>query len=502
MLAGGLAVGIWLVTRGGEAATVVFSDGFESGDLSAWTIVENFRVQQAFVLSGAWAGRATSPGGVVARALKILNPAQSELYLDAHVNLLSTGGSDTKLLRLRAVGGVPLATVGVRSSGHVWVRNHVSGTTRTSATLMSMEAWHDLQVHARVGGASLIEAWLDGEPLTDLTVTTSLGTSPIERVQVGGGPAAFDAAFDDVVVDTSFVDPSTSPSSSPSSATILAAAGDIACDPADPAFNGGGTAWRCRQTHTAALLAGADAVIAIGDTQYECAGLQAYQQSYDPSWGAWKAITYPVVGNHEYKVGTACGSWGSGGFFSYFGQGAAHDPGPNGYYSFDLGSWHVVVLNSECRYVGGCGQGSPQNRWLEQDLASSNAVCTLAAFHRPRFVSERTGVFVRDVTLPFWEDLYAAGAEVVLNGHLHLYERFHPQDPWGNPDPNGIAEFVVGTGGRSLASFGRAFAPNHAAGDDEDYGILRLTLREGGYDWEFVPEGPSSFSDSGSADCH
>ncbi len=573
-----------LAAPGRGSAAPVFSDGFETGDLSAWTKTKNFSAQRELVSSGSWAGRATSPGGTVAQAFKTLSSTQSELYFDARVNLVSMGGSNTVLLRLRAAGGSPLASLNVNSSGKLWVKNHVSGTKRTSGTVMSSGAWHELQLHARIGDASLIEVWFDGTQLNDLTVTTSLGTTPIERVQLGGSSSAFDAAFDDVAADTTFIggggavpatptnlrttavgsttvdlawDPSSgatsyrvsrdgtlvgsptatsfhdaglSPSttysytvaacnsagcsaeSSPlqvttaaSGSVVVVAAGDIACDPADPNFNGGdGTVDRCRHKHTAALLTGADAVIPIGDTQYECGGLQAYQQSYDPTWGAEKSITYPVVGEDEYDtLGTDCGADGADGFFAYFGQGAARDPGPDGYYSFDLGTWHVVVLNSVCNRVGGCKEGTPQNDWLEQDLAASTAACTLAAFHHPRFASRTTGVFANDRTLPFWEDLYAAGAEIILNGNLHFYERFHPQDPQGNLDAaNGIVEFIVGTGGKSLGSMGSISAPNHAAGSNQDFGVLRLTLRDGGYDWEFVPEGPSSFADSGSASCN
>lgn len=518
----------------------------------------------------------------MALAFKTLGSTQSELYFDAHVNLVSMGGSNTVLLRLRAAGGSPLASLNVNSSGKLWVKNHVSGTKRTSATVMSSGAWHELQLHARIGDPGLIEVWFDGTQLSDLTVTSSLGTTPIGRVQLGGSSSAFDAAFDDVVVDTSFIGGATEPPATPgnlrttgvtsttvdlawdasSGATsyevrrdgalvgtptstsfrdsgllpgttysytvaacnsvgcssqsaplegttdpagadpVVAAAGDIACDPADPNFNSGnGTASRCRHRYTAALLDGADVVMPLGDDQYECGGLQAFQQSYDPTWGAYKAITRPVVADAEYDTtGTDCGADGADGYFAYFGE-AAH--GPGGYYSFDVGAWHVVVLNSVCNRVGGCGEGSPQNDWLEQDLAASTAPCTLAAFHHPRFASRKTGVFANDRTLPFWEDLYAARAEIVLGANLHFYERFAPQDPMGNPDPNnGIVQFIVGTGGKSLGTIGSVRAPNSVTGSSDSFGILRLTLRDGGYDWEFVPEGATTFSDSGSASCH
>lgn len=490
-------------TRG--SAAPVFSDGFESGDLSAWTRTKNFQAQQALVFSGSWAGRATSPGGVRALALKTLSSTQSELYFDARVHLASMEGSNTILLRFRTGGGSSLVSLNVKSSGQLWVKNHVSGTKRTSSTTMSTGAWHELQLHARVSDPPVIEVWLDGTQLTDLTVTTSLGSSGIGRVQLAGSSSAFDAAFDEVVADTRFIDSTPTPTptetSTPPSGVVVKAAGDIACDPADPNFNSGnGTASRCRHRYTAALLDGADVVMPLGDDQYECGGLQAFQQSYDPTWGAYKAITRPVVADAEYDTtGTDCGADGADGYFAYFGE-AAH--GPGGYYSFDVGAWHVVVLNSVCNRVGGCGEGSPQNDWLEQDLAANGARCTLAAFHHPRFASKKNGNFVSDKTLPFWEDLYAAGAEIILGANSHFYERFAPQDPMGNPDPNGIVQFIVGTGGKSLGTIGSVRAPNSVTGSSDSFGILRLTLRDGGYDWEFVPEGATTFSDSGSASCH
>jgi hypothetical protein len=517
LLAWVLAVGMLVAAAGPGSAAPVFADGFESGTTSAWTKVKNFTVQTDVVHGGTYAGRATSPGGTSSFAFKTLSATQADLYLDAWVNLLSAGGSNTILLRLRTGGGSSLVTLSVNSSRKLWVKNHVAGTKKTSATALPT-GWHELQLHARVGDSPLIEVWLDGTQLTDLTVTTSLGSSGTGRIQLAGSSSAFDAAFDDVVADTQFIggtSPSPSPTSSPSpsptsspppsTGALVATAGDIACDPADPGFNGGnGTADRCRQLHTAALLDGADAVIPVGDTQYDCGGLQAYQQSYDPSWGTKKSITYPAVGEDEYNTaGTDCGAEGADGFFTYFAQGAARDPGPNGYYSFDLGSWHVVVLNSVCGRVGGCDEGSPQNDWLEQDLASSTAACTLAVAHHPRFASRKSGNFASDRTLPFWQDLYADGAEIILGGNSHFYERFLPQDPAGNLDTSsGIVQFVIGTGGKSLGSLGNPRAPNSAAGTDTTFGILRLTLRDGGYDWQFVPEGSSSFTDSGSASCH
>jgi len=279
-------------------------------------------------------------------------------------------------------------------------------------------------------------------------------------------------------------------------APVVAAAGDIACDPADPAYNGGGgTATACRMQATSDLLVGGgwSAVLLLGDNQYEDGALSRYQASYDPTWGRVKAFTYPAPGNHEYATA------GAAGYYAYFGA-AAGDPA-RGYYSFDLGSWHLVVLNSNCAAVGGCGPGSPQELWLAADLAAHPGRCTLAYWHHPRFSSGQHG---SDPTYQtFWQDLYAAGADVVLSGHDHIYERFLPQDPAGDADPaRGLVQFVVGTGGRNQTPFA-TLRPNGAARSSGVFGVLQLTLYDNGYDWRFVPAaGGATFADAGTGLCH
>jgi len=279
---------------------------------------------------------------------------------------------------------------------------------------------------------------------------------------------------------------------------VVAVAGDIACDPLDPRFqDGAGTAGNCRQTDTSKLLLDRrvfprlDAVLTAGDNQYLIGSLDAFRGSYDPSWGRLKAITRPSPGNHEYLTESASG------YFAYFG--AAAGPPGRGYYSFDLGAWHVVSLNANCGFVGGCGAASPEVRWLRRDLARSSAKCTLAYWHQPRFSS---GLHGSDTSYrELWQALYEAKADVVVNGHDHDYERFAPQDPDGRLDPvGGIREIVVGTGGESLRGFPKV-VPNSRARDSMTFGVLRLTLRASSYDWSFLPAA-GSFRDSGTAACH
>jgi hypothetical protein len=285
---------------------------------------------------------------------------------------------------------------------------------------------------------------------------------------------------------------------------VIAAAGDIACDPADRNFNGGlGTATKCRHRYTSDRLAdgGLAGVLALGDLQYECGGASAFLQSYDPTWGRVKSITHPAPGNHEYNEGggTNCDTSGhASGYYGYFGA-AAGDP-TKGYYSYDIGGWHVIALNSNCDRIGGCQAGSPEEQWLAADLAAHPATCVLAYWHHPRFTSDAAGGNP-DVTA-FWQDLYAAGADVVLNGHAHNYERFALQDPSANADPaNGIREFVVGTGGESFSSFSPPL-PNTQIRDGKTFGVLELTLHPSGYDWKFIAETGAAFTDAGSTPCH
>jgi hypothetical protein len=275
----------------------------------------------------------------------------------------------------------------------------------------------------------------------------------------------------------------------------IAAAGDIACDPGSAAYNRGlGRGRECRQLATSKLLAGRRyaAILALGDIQYEDGGYSKFLASYHRSWGRMRPRTRPAPGNHEYESGSADG------YFRYFGA-AAGDPA-KGYYSFQLGRWHLVALNSNCPAVGGCEAGSPQERWLRADLAGhASARCTLAYWHHPRFSSGEHGSDASYTA--FWQALYEANADVVLVGHDHDYERFAPQTPSGELDRGrGIREFVVGTGGKGLRTF-PTVRPNSVVRDGTSFGVLELTLGSGAYAWRFRPA-VGGFTDSGSARCH
>jgi hypothetical protein len=278
---------------------------------------------------------------------------------------------------------------------------------------------------------------------------------------------------------------------------VIAAAGDIACAPTDPGYNAGnGTASRCRQRATSNLLVGAGlaAVLPLGDVQYDSPSAANLKAVYDPTWGRVKSISRPIIGNHD-------GSGAS--YFDYFnGPGAANGPaGPRGrgYYSFDVGGWHLVALNSNCARVA-CGAGSIQESWLRADLAAHPAACTLAYWHHPRYSSGHDG---SHVTLgAFWSALHAAGAEIVLSGHSHDYERFAPKDAQGKVTPAGLRQFVVGTGGAFMTGLGTARVAGSQVSQNTTFGVLMLTLHPLSYDWHFQPIAGRTWTDSGSGLCH
>jgi hypothetical protein len=260
---------------------------------------------------------------------------------------------------------------------------------------------------------------------------------------------------------------------------VVAAAGDIAPDEA------GG---HDQKTSDQVLAINPDAVLALGDGQYPDGALEDFQRYYGTTWGRFKDRTRPTPGNHEYETQDAAG------YFDYFG--AAARPNGTSYYSFDLGGWHLVSLDANVDHGG----GSPQERWLRDDLAATSKRCVLAYWHQPRFSS---GVeHGNDESVgPFWSDLYQAKADIVLNGHEHQYERFAPQNPDAAADPQGIREFVVGTGGRSLYPFGSA-DPNSEVRDNANYGVLALTLHPDGYEWRFVSENGAVVDSGGPVACH
>jgi hypothetical protein len=288
----------------------------------------------------------------------------------------------------------------------------------------------------------------------------------------------------------------TTPTPGATNPAIASASGSaVPSTPGDPVLVGAGDIADCALDSgaaTAALLDTIDGtVFTAGDNAYPDGSATQFDDCYAPTWGRHLERTKPVAGNHDWLTK------GLAGYRAYFGDKAG--PADASWYSFDLGAWHVIVLDSDCVFVGGCLPGSPQGTWLDADLKASTAGCTMAIWHHPRFSS---GVHGNDASVwPFWDALYRAKADVVVNGHDHDYERFGPQDPAGREDnAGGIREFVVGTGGAGLRDF-----PTVAAHSEiriaSTFGVIRFILHRTSYEWSFIATS-GAVADSGSGPCH
>jgi alkaline phosphatase len=267
------------------------------------------------------------------------------------------------------------------------------------------------------------------------------------------------------------------PPPEPREPVILVGAGDIAvCD-------------REGDSLTAVLVDSLGGfVFAAGDNLHDPDAGATYEGCYDPTWGRFRDRTFPAIGNHDYDY--AGGDW----YFDYFGERAG--PRGKGFYSTQLGPWHLIVLNSNATVVP-TAAGSEQEAWLRADLAANRERCTIAVWHHPRFYH---GTFNHNGSVrPFWAALVAAKADVVLNGHFHLYERYAPQDPDGAPRATGPRQFTVGTGGRGLDALHEP-APNLEFRQNTTFGVLKLTLGDGWYEWEYIST-TREVLDSGRAEC-
>jgi acid phosphatase type 7 len=293
--------------------------------------------------------------------------------------------------------------------------------------------------------------------------------------------------------------PTPPPTPTPVPEPLIAAVGDIVC-------GGNRTGLACKHVETSEVVrdigerhGNLAAVLPLGDLQYEFGFLPEFQAFYDPTWGRFKSISRPAIGNHEYDAGPP------NGYFDYWnGRGVQDGPAGSrstGYYSFDLGRWHLIALNSNCRFVGGCGPGSPQERWLRTDLEQHARPCTLAYWHHPRFSSGPSGNLNEYAAL--WQALYDHDADVILVAHDHVYERFAPQTPAGQIDARrGIRQFTVGTGGRNLYDF-PSIQRNSELRYNAQFGVLFLELRPRGYGWKFVTiDDDGGHTDDGAAECH
>jgi len=320
----------------------------------------------------------------------------------------------------------------------------------------------------------------NGSPLTGRTVTWSSSATAVAIVN-GSGLVTGRASGAATITSTSEGQRGTAEvtvtARPPGRGEVLVGAGDIA----DCGSSGAEA--------TAALLdAIPGTVFTAGDNAYSSGTASEYANCYDPTWGRHKARTRPAPGNHEYNTSDAAP------YYAYFGANAG--PSGRGYYSYDLGDWHLISLNSNIDMSA----GSAQELWLRADLAATTKTCVLAYWHHPRFSSGSHGSSTE--SQPLWQALYDYNADVVVVGHDHNYQRFAPQTPSGAPDPvRGMREFVAGTGGRSHYSFSTPIA-NTEAYNTDTWGVLKLTLDAASYSWEFIPIAGGTYRDSGTGACH
>ena len=560
----------------------LFSDGFETGNLSDWTASSAFSAQQQLVFTGAWGGRATStgPGAFV---YKSLAPPLSNVYFDTRFNIVSANGT-FGVIRFREAGGSGIIALQVNGSNKLSVKNLVTGTTRTSARIVTKNVWHEAELHVTISGASsLVEVWLDGAQVTDVGGTDNLGTTAVGRVQLGSNSTAptYDVAFDDAVADTSFIgnSPPPPPLAPTNLHTTLIASNEVdlawdastgattytvyrdsaqigtsattsfqdttaqpstnysytvdavdasnqhspqsaplpvstpaPLDPGDPVIAAAGDICgdvnlTCQASSDLIISrTDVDKVLSLGDNVYPCASMAEFTNAFDPYWGRFKSMILPTVGNHEYQVGEPGCDTQAASYFSYFGA-AAQPNGTLGYYYYDIAGtgtsqahWRIIVLNGNCGVAksGGCAAGSPQEQFLQSAINSTpSGSCIAAAWHQPLFSGSPPSP--NTVYIPFWNDLIAAHAALVLNGHKHYYQRFVPQDSSGVATSDGLTEIIAGTGGATLGSI-NLVQQNSAMSDDTHFGVLFLTLRAGSFNWQFVTTAGATL-DSGTASC-
>lgn len=379
-----------------------------------------------------------------------------------------------------------------------WTETGLNWTNRPAATPPSIPSPTPIAANSFLSYD--VTTMVTGNGLVSFAIDTASATSKSlpsrENATVANRPQL---VIDSATTTTTPPTTTTSPPGDP----VIAVSGDVACGTTDATYNGGlGTADAChmKQTSDLILAMAPQQVFALGDLQYNAGAAADFNVSYQNSWGRFKPITRPVVGNHEY------GTSGAGGYFGYFGNAATpRQPGCvkacDGYYSFDIAGWHVAVINSECARINGgvgCAVGSPQVQWLDADLAAHPTGCTAVLSHRPRWASNS---FASPDIQPLVDVMVTRGVDLFLAGHAHSYERFAPQNAAGQADPNGMTEIVVGTGGRDSQGFGTV-VPNSVVHKNKIFGVMKLTMHPSGYDYSYVPDPATPFSDAGSGTCH
>jgi chitodextrinase len=476
-----------------------------------------------FVVAGVGSRRVVS----ASLRLRVLDPSNSG---GSFAPTASSWSEATLTWANAPAGGAPIATLGRVTAGTtvaVDVTSLVVGDGPVSLRIASTSA-DGVDYAAKEAGAAAAPELIvvvDDPPTSDTTPPSTpngLRTTSVSSTAIGlawepsndaVGVTAYEVLRNGQVVatvggaTTEDIDQGLAPATTYRYAVRARDAAGNASDPSaeliattltatsDPVLVGAGDIASCvspGDEATAAILDGVDGLVfTAGDNAYETGTATEFAECYASTWGRHRARTIPAAGNHDYMTP------GASAYFAYFGA-SAGDPS-TGYYSVDHGTWHIVVLNSNCSEVGGCGVGSAQEQWLRADLAGTTRSNIAAIWHHARYSSGQRGSDPRTAAL--WAALYEYGAELVIVGHDHDYERFAPLDPYGNVDTDqGVRQFVVGTGGTGLTPIGAPIAGSEVAGSA--FGVLRLTLRPASYDWSFMPAAGSTFSDSGSSPVH
>jgi hypothetical protein len=498
-----------------RAATAVAADTFNRTVANGWGsaetggpyttsgLVSSFKVGSGvgtMILPAASANRAAflnklsmRDGEVAFRVRVSSRPVGGPLNVYAELRTNSSNSIRPKLI-LQPNGTIALQ-VGVLTAGHETPLGNPSSLGLTYA------AGQFIWLRASVTGANRttvkLKAWLDGEGEPAGWLLTTFADAPSAQVAGAVGLRTYlsasstgprlSAAFDNLTVTSSDASPPpptpTPTPSQPPAGAVLVGAGDIA------SCTGTG------DSQTAALISAISGqVFTAGDNTYQAGTAAEFANCYEPTWGAFKSRTRPVIGNHEYDSSNTAAP-----YFSYFGT-AAGEQG-RGWYAYDVGSWRVYVLNTNCHFVD-CPAGSLQERWLRADIAANPRKCSIAIWHQPRFSSGSEHGSSPSVQ-PYWQDAYDLGVDLVINGHDHDYERFAPMNGAGVADPvRGVRELVVGTGGAEMRPMSPTILPNSEVHQATSYGVLKLDLSDGSYNWQFIPVAGHSFTDSGSGACH
>ena len=406
---------------------------------------------------------------------------------NSSLSLIDGGVTGPGAMRVQATG---TATPSAYSSPYP-VRSAIAGTSYTlRGQVRSAQPGEKvcLRLREQTGSAIMTTkqacrtasgSWARFDPIT-LTVANSGSQLSIDIYQASAASPGDQFEVDGLELSDG-ASPQVSPPPPDDGDPTLLAASDVA------------SCWSSGDEVVSRMLDGMGGSIAIpGDTEQNSGSVDEFAGCYDPSWGRHLQRTFPAVGDHEYRTA------GAAGYYGYFGD-AAGEAG-KGWYSYDLGTWHIIVLNSNCAPVGGCGMRSAQYAWLKNDLEQNGTDCIGTYWHHPLFsAGSLHGGLTK--TRPFWDLLYKHGAEWVLSGNDHAYQRFAPQTPSGELDlARGIRQYVVGTGGTRLDPLGPPL-PNTQAQSDSAFGVLKFELHDGSYDWQFVPEPGKTFTDSGSTAC-